>query len=80
MKDFADSLSLCDVFRVKFPKRKLFTIHNKSNTNMSRIDRIYAPESMIPDSFGYTFDRCSYSHHDLVSVKFNCKRSKGRFH
>ena len=25
LKDFADSLSLCDVFRVTFPKRKLFT-------------------------------------------------------
>ena len=34
LKDFADSLSLCDVFRVKFPKRKLFTRHSKSNTNM----------------------------------------------
>ena len=48
---------------------------NKSNTNMSRIDRIYAPKSMIPDAFGYTFDPCSYSDHDLVSVKFNCKRT-----
>ena len=70
LKDFADSLSFCDV---KCPKRKLFTRHNKSNTNMSRIDRIYAPKSMIPDAFGYTFDPCSYSDHDLVSVKFNCK-------
>ena len=25
LKDFADSISLCDVLRVKFPKRKLFT-------------------------------------------------------
>ena len=73
LKDFADSISLCDVFRAKFPKRKLFTRHNKSNTNMSRIDRIYASKSMIPDAFGYTFDPCSYSDHDLVSVKFNCK-------
>ena len=40
LKDFADSLSLCDIFRVKFPKRKLFTRHNKSNTNISGIDRI----------------------------------------
>ena len=54
LKDFTDSLSLCDVFRVKFPKRKLFTRHNKSNTNMSRIDRIYAPKSMISDAIGYT--------------------------
>ena len=73
MKDFADSLSLCDVFRVKFSKRKLFARHNKSNTNMSRIDGIYAPKSMIFDAFGYTFDPCSYSDNDLVSVKFNCK-------
>ena len=43
LKDFVDCLSLCDIFRVAFPKRKLFTRHNKSNTNMSRIDRIYAP-------------------------------------
>ena len=78
LKDFADSLSLCDVFRVKFPKRKLFTRHNKSNTDMSQIDRIYAPKSMIPDAFGYTFDSCSYSDHDLVSVKFNCKRTFDR--
>ena len=78
LKDFADSLPLCDVFRVKFPKRKLFTRHNKSNTNMSRIDRIYAPKSMIPDAFGYTFDPCSYSDHDLVPVKFNCKRTFDR--
>ena len=78
LKDFADSLSLCDFFRVKFPKRKLFTRHNKSNTNMLRIDRIYAPKSMIPDAFGYTFDPCSYSDHDLVSVKFNCKRTFDR--
>ena len=42
LKDFADSLSRCDVFRVKFPKRKLFARHNKSDTDMSRIDRIYA--------------------------------------
>ena len=75
LKDFAGSLSLCDVLRVKFPKRELFTRHNKSNTNMSRIDRIYAAKSMIPDAFGYTFDPCSYSDHDLVSVKFNCKRT-----
>ena len=75
LKDFADSLSLCDVFRVKFPKRKLFTRYKKSDTNMSRIDRIYAPKSMISDPFGYTFDPCSYSDHDLVSVKFNCKRT-----
>ena len=27
---------------------------------------------MISDAFGYTFDPCSYSDHDLVSVKFNC--------
>ena len=78
LKDFADSLSLCDVFRVKFPKRKLFTRHNKSNTNMSWIDRIYALKSMISDAFGYTFDPCSYSDHDLVSVKFNCKRTFAR--
>ena len=30
---------------------------------------------MISDAFGYTFDPCSYSDHDLVSVKFNCKRT-----
>ena len=35
LKDFADSLSLCDIFRVKFPRRKLFTRHNKSNTNVT---------------------------------------------
>ena len=75
LKDFSDSLSLCDVFRVKFPKRKLFTRHNKSHTNMSRIERIYAPKSLISDAFGFTFDPCSYSDHDLVSVKFNCKRT-----
>ena len=28
---------------------------------------------MIFDALGYTFDPCSYSDHDLVSVKFNCK-------
>ena len=74
LKDFVNSLSLCDVFRVKFPQRKQFTRHNKANTNMSRIDRIYAPKSMISDAFGYTFDPCSYTDHDLVSVKFNCKQ------
>ena len=30
---------------------------------------------MISDAFGYTFDPCSYSDHDLVSVKFNCKQT-----
>ena len=40
---------------------------------MSRIDILYAPKGMIPDAFWYTFDPCSYSDHDLVSVKFNCK-------
>ena len=30
---------------------------------------------MISDAFGYTFDRCSYSDHDLESVKFNCKQT-----
>ena len=78
LKDFADSLSLCDVLRVKFPKRKLFTRHNMSNTNMSRIDNIYASKSMIFYVFGYTFDPCSYSDHDLVSVKFNCKQTFDR--
>ena len=78
LKDFADSLFLCDFFRVKLRKRKLFTRHNKSNTNMSWIDRIYAQKSMIPDAFGYTFDPCSYSDHDLVSVKYNCKRTFDR--
>ena len=61
LRDFADSMSLCDVFRTKFPRGKLFTRHAKSNTNMSRIDRIYAPKDMISDAFGYTFDPCSYS-------------------
>ena len=75
LKGFVDSVSLCDVFRVKFPQRKLFTRHNKTNTNMSRIDQIYAPKGMIPDAFGYTFNLCSYSDHDLVSVKFNCKQT-----
>ena len=59
----------------KFPTRKLFTRHNKSNTNMSRIDRIYAPKDMISDAFGYTFNPCSYSDHDLVSVNFQCKQT-----
>ena len=74
LKDFANSLSLCDVFRIKFPKRKLFNRHNKFNTNMSWIDQIYAPKSVISDAFGYTFDPCSYSDNDLVFVKFNCQR------
>ena len=78
LRDFADSVSICDVFRAKFPTRKLFTRHNKSNTNMSRIDRIYAPKDMISDAFGYTFDPCSYSDHDLVSVKFQCKQTTPR--
>ena len=78
LKDFADSVSICDVFRAKFPTRKLFTRHKKSNTNMSRIDRIYAPKDMISDAFGYTFDPCSYSDHDLVSVKFQCKQTASR--
>ena len=42
---------------------------------MSLIDRIYAPKSTISDALGYTFDPCSYSDHELVSVKFNCKRT-----
>ena len=33
---------------------------------------------MISDAFGYTFDPCSYSDHDLVSVKFNCERTFAR--
>ena len=78
LKDFADSVSICDVLRAKFPTRKLFTRHNKSNTNMSWIDRIYAPKDMISDAFGYTFDPCSYSDHDLVSVKFQCKQTAAR--
>ena len=78
LKDFADSVSICDVFRTKFPTRKLFTRHNKSNTNMSRIDRIYAPKDMISGAFGYTFNPCSYSDHDLVSVKFQCKQTAPR--
>ena len=78
LEDFADSLSFCDVFRVKFPRRKLFTKHNKSDTIMSRIDRIYSPKSMLSDAFGYTFDPCSYFDHDLVSVKFNSKRAFDR--
>ena len=45
---------------------------------MSRIDQIYAPKSMISDAFEYTFDPCSYSDHDLVSVKFNCKQTLTR--
>ena len=45
---------------------------------MSRIDRIYAAKDMLSDAFGYTFDPCSYSDHDLVSVKFNCKQTFDR--
>ena len=45
---------------------------------MSRTDRIYAPKDMISDAFGYTFDPCSYSDHDLVSVIFNCKQTFDR--
>ena len=78
LKGFADSVSICDVLRVKFPTRNLFTRHNKSKTNMSWIDRIYAPKDMIPDAFGYTFDLCSYSDHDVVSVKFQCKQTAPR--
>ena len=29
---------------------------------------------MISDACGYTFDPCSYSDPDLVSVKFKCKQ------
>ena len=36
-KEFGYSLSLGEVFGVKFLKRKLFIRHNKSNTNMSRL-------------------------------------------
>ena len=78
LKEFPDSLSLCDVFRVKFQKRKLFTRHHKSNIDMSHIDKIQAIKSMISDAFGYTFDLCSYSDHDLVSVKFNSQRTFDR--
>ena len=78
LKDFTDFVSICDVFRVKFPTRKLFTRHNKSNTNMSRIDRIYAPKDMVSGAFGYTFNPCSYSDHDLVSVNFQCKQTATR--
>ena len=78
LKDFADSVSIYDVFRVQFPIRKLFTRHNKSNTNMSRIDRIYAPKDMVSGAFGYTFNLCSYSDHDLVSVNFQCKQTAPR--
>ena len=78
LKDFADSVSICDVFRVKLPTRKLFTRHNKVNTNMSRIDCIYVPKDMISDAFGYAFDPCSYSDHDLVFVKFQCKQMAPR--
>ena len=42
---------------------------------MSQIDRIYAPKDMIPDAFEYTFNPCSYSDHDLVSVNFQCKQT-----
>ena len=78
LKGFTDSVSICDVFRVKFPTRKLFTRHDKLNTNMSRTDRIYAPKDMISDAFGYTFNPCSYSDHDLVSVNFQCKQTAPR--
>ena len=78
LKEFADSVSICDVFRAKFPTRKLFTRYNKSNTNMSWIDRIYAPKGMISDAFGYAFNPCSYSDHDLVSVNFQCKQTAPR--
>ena len=78
LKDFVDSVSLSGVFRVKFPQIKLFTRHNKSDTNMSRIDRIYAPRGMISDAFGCSFDPCSYSDHDLVSVRFKCKQTLTR--
>ena len=30
---------------------------------------------MISDAFGYTFDQYSYSDHDLVSAKFQCKQT-----
>ena len=33
---------------------------------------------MISDAFGYTFDLCSHSDHDLVSLKFNCKHTFDR--
>ena len=74
LKDFADSSSLCDAFRVNFQRESCLP-DITSLTLMSWIDRNYAPKSMIPDAFGYTFDPCSYSDHDLVSVKFNCKRT-----
>ena len=45
---------------------------------MSRIDRIYAPKGMISYAFGYTFDPCSCSDHDYVSVKFKCKQMLSR--
>ena len=30
---------------------------------------------MVADDFGYTFDPCAYSDHDLVSVKCNCMQT-----
>ena len=59
---------------LSFPRRKLFTRHNKSSTNMSRIDQLYAPNNMISDALGYTFDPCSDFDHDLVSVKLIVNR------
>ena len=35
---------------------------------------------MLSAAFGYTFDPCSHSDHDLVSVKFNCKQTFDRGH
>ena len=78
LNDFIDSLSIKDVFRVKFPDKRRFSRHNKSNTNLSRIDRIYAPDNMIHGAFGCNFDPCAFSDHDLVSVKFKCKQTLNR--
>ena len=33
---------------------------------------------MITDAFQYTFDPCSYSDNDLMSVNCNCKRTFDR--
>ena len=75
---FADSLSLEDVFRAKYPTEKLFTWFNGPHSVGCRLDRFYTPHawrSRVRDHKGIPF---SYSDHHLVSITVQLGHSNPR--
>lgn len=75
---FIDNFNLCDPWRIKHGKKKMFTWSRANKA--SRLDYIFTPTHLLNCITGTNYSDVSFSDHRLISVSFNLKpevRGKG---